>query len=119
MTGTDPLLAVHSLLDDETARDVYRITLTGEVDAPPDMNRLRMNLCELFYALQLRDETRMRQELWDRAGEDSLRGLLLKKLRDSALAEKDPAKRRLIEQAARWGLAALDHREEVLVHEDP
>ena len=119
VTGTDPLLAIHSQLDDETARDVYRITLSGEVDVPPDMDRLQRNLCELFYALQLRDETRLRQELWNCAGEDSLRGLFLKKLHDSLLSEKDPAGRRLIEQAARWGLAALEHREEVLTHEDP
>ncbi|MGX8692588.1 MAG: metallophosphoesterase family protein [Clostridia bacterium] len=118
VTGSDPLLAVHSLLPDDTARDVYRITLTGEVDSPPDLQRLQLSLSELFYALQLRDETRLRQSVWDRAGEDSLRGLFLKKLREEAEGAA-PERRRLIEQAARWGLAALDHREEVLVHDHP
>ena len=33
-------------------------------------------------------------------------------------AAADEDQRRLIEQAARWGLAALDNREEVVRHED-
>ncbi len=118
VTGSDPLLAVHSLLSDETARDIYRIVLTGEVDSPPDLQRLQLNLGELFYALQLRDETRLRQNIWEKAGDDSLRGLFLKKLL-AAAEGADEEKRQLIEQAARWGLAALDHREEVRVHDDP
>ena len=118
VTDQDPLLAIHSQLGDDTGRDVYRITLTGELDAPPDLNRLQRNLEEMFYALQLRDETRLKESVWERAGEDSLRGLFLKKLRAAydAAGEEEQA---LVEQAARWGLAALDHREEVLVHDDP
>ena len=118
VTGSDPLLAIHSQLPDETARDIYRIVLSGEVDSPPDLRRLELNLGELFYALQLRDETRLRQDLWERAGEDSLRGLFLKKLREAAEGAS-PERQKLIEQAARWGLAALDHREEVLTHDHP
>ena len=118
ITGVDPLIAIHSQLGDDTGRDVYRITLTGELDAPPDLNRLQLNLCDMFYALQLRDQTRLKESVWERAGDDSLRGLFLKKLRAAhdAAGETEQA---LIEQAARWGLAALDHREEVLVHDDP
>lgn len=118
VTGADPLLAIHSQLPDDTARDIYRIVLTGEVESPPDLHRLNLSLSELFYALQLRDETRLRQSVWDRAGEDSLRGLFLKKLRAAAEGAA-PERRALIEQAARWGLAALDHREEVIAHDDP
>ena len=118
VTGSDPLLAIHSQLPDDTARDLYRIVLCGEVDSPPDLQRLQLSLSELFYALQLRDETRLRQSVWDLAGEDSLRGLFLKKLREEA-KNASPDRRQLIEQAARWGLAALDHREEVLAHDHP
>ena len=118
VTGSDPLLAIHSQLPDETARDIYRIILSGEVDSQPDLRRLQLSLGELFYALQLRDETRLRQSLWDKAGEDSLRGLFLKKLR-AAAEQASPEERDRIEQAARWGLAALDQREEVLTHDHP
>ncbi|MBR3293854.1 MAG: DNA repair exonuclease [Oscillospiraceae bacterium] len=118
VTGVDPLLAIHSQLGDNTAQDIYRITLTGEVDTPPDLNRLQLNISDLFYALQLRDETRLRRDVWEKAGEDSLRGLFLKKLRAAYDAADSAERRQLVEQAARWGLAALDHREEVIVHDD-
>ena len=117
VTGCDPLLAVHTVLPEDTARDVYRIILTGEVDTPPDMSRLRRNLEDCFFALQLRDDTRLRQDVWERADEDSLRGIFLRRLRekyDAAPVDEQE----LIEQAARWGLAALDNMEEVVRHED-
>ena len=119
VTGGDPLLAIHTLLPDESVRDVYRITLTGEVDEAPDLSRLRQNLSELFFELQLRDETRPRQALWERAGDDTLRGLFLKELKRQYDDAPDDGARREIEQAARWGLAALDNREEAVRHDDP
>ena len=119
VTGADPLLAVHTILPDETVRDIYRIILTGETDEAPDLNRLRLNLSELFFELQLRDETRIRRSVWERAGDDTLRGLFLKKLRRQYDQAPDENARRAIEQAARWGLAALDRREEAVRHDDP
>ena len=118
VTGIDPLLAVHTVLPENTARDVYRIILTGEVDTPPDMSRLRRNLDDCFFALQLRDETRLRQDVWERADEDSLRGIFLRRLREKYAAAQGSEERELVEQAARWGLAALDNMEEVVRHED-
>jgi len=119
VTGGDPLLAVHTMLPDDTLRDVYRIILTGETDESPDLNRLYLSLSELFFELQLRDETRLRRSLWERAGDDTLRGLFLKKLREQYDAASDEDARRAVEQAARWGLAALDNAEEVVRHGDP
>ena len=118
VSETEPLLAVHTLLPDETVRDVYRIVLKGETDAPPDLNRLYENLSEFFFELQLRDETRLRQSVWERSGDDSLRGLFLLKLRERYDAAKTDEERMHIEQAARWGLAAIDNREEVVRHDD-
>lgn len=118
VTGSDPLLAIHTQLPDETVSDVYRIILTGEIDQSPDMTRLYSALSEMFFELQLRDETHLRRSVWERAGDDTLRGLFLmklKKLYDTAGTEEQ---RTAIEQAARWGLAALDNREEVVKHED-
>ena len=119
VTGSDPLLAVHTQITDESVRDVYRIILTGEVASPPDLNRLRRNLEEFFFELQLRDETHLQQSVWDRAGEDTLRGLFLTRLRERYDAARSEAERQQIEQAARWGLAAIDNREEVVQHDDP
>lgn len=118
VTDTDPLIAVHSALAADTAGDIYRILLTGEVDSPLNMDRLENNLRELFFELQLRDNTRLRRSVWDKAGEDTLRGLFLKKLREQYDAA-DEAGKLTVEQAARWGIAALDNMEEVISHDDP
>ena len=118
VSGTEPLLAIHSQLPEETIRDIYRIILTGEAERAPDMTALYLNLSEFFFALQIRDHTHLRRNLWERAGEDSLRGIFLEKLKGQYDSAEDEAQRRLIEQAARWGLAALDRGEEVVSHED-
>lgn len=114
----DALLAIHTALPDDTAADTYRIILEGETDSAPDLKRLGENLRGLFFALEIRDETRIRRGLWESAGEDSLRGLFLSKLYKRYESSGLESERRLIEQAARWGLAALENREEVVLHED-
>ena len=119
VTGKDPLLAIHTSLPDDTVRDVYRITLTGETEATPELRRLQANLSELFFELQLRDETRLRRDVWERAGDDSLRGLFLRRLKERYDAAESDRDKLRIEQAARWGLAALDNGEEVVRHDDP
>ena len=119
VTGADPLLAVITQLPDDTVRDVYRIVLTGETESAPDLRKLYANLSEMFFELQLRDETRLRRSVWESAGEDSLRGIFLKKLRQRYDGAADDEEHKQIEQAARWGLAALNNAEEVVQHEDP
>ena len=119
VSSVDPLLAIHTTLPDDTVRDIYRITLPGDTVEPPDLRKLYQNLEEMFFSLQLRDETRLRKSVWDAAGEDTLRGIFLAKLRSRYEAAMDEEQRTQIEQAARWGLAALDNAEEVMIHEDP
>ena len=119
VSDTEPLLAVNTVIPDDAVRDVYRITLTGETDTAPDLNRLYRNLSEMFFELQLRDETRPRRDLWESAGEDSLRGLFLKRLRERWEKAQSAAEKQRIEQAVRWGMAALNNAEEVVQHEDP
>lgn len=114
----DALKAIEAALPENTENDIYRIILRGETDSAPDISRLKSELEGRFFSLQLRDETSLRRDIWEKAGEDSLRGLFLQKLRamlDSATDENEKEK---IVQAARWGLAALDKREEVVRHED-
>ena len=68
--------------------------------------------------MQIRDRTHVRRSVWERAGEDSLRGIFLMKLKKLYDEAADDAARERAEQAARWGLAALDNAEEVVRHED-
>lgn len=118
VTGMDPLLAIHTRLPDDTASDIYRIILTGETESGLSTAQLYNSLADMFFELQLRDETRLRRSVWDCAGEDTLRGLFLMKLRAKYDAARDDRQRAAIEQAARWGLAALDNREEAVKHDN-
>ena len=112
VTGKDPRQAVEEALPAETEKDLYRILLTGETgEGGVDAAALRETLAERFYALDIRDHTRMAADIWARAGEDSLRGLFLRELRakwDNAGSEEE---RETVTRAARFGLAALDHRD--------
>lgn len=114
----DALKTIESALDDETKNDIYRIILRGETDTAPDVSALKDELEGRFFSLQLRDETSLRRDIWEKAGEDSLRGLFLQKLRAMLESTEDENEKEKIVQAARWGLAALDKREEVVRHED-
>ena len=94
--------------------DIYRIVLTGETDRAPNPAALRAVLEGQVFALQLRDETRARRDLWARAGEGTLRGQFLAQLKQQYDAADSDRARETIVMAARWGLAALDHDEEVV-----
>ena len=118
ISDTEPAQAVEAVLAENAGIDCCRIILRGETAEAPDLAQLRRRFEDRFFSLQLRDETVLRRELWDRAGEDSLRGQFLIRLRSAYDAAKSDAERDKITQAVRWGLAALDKREEVLTHGD-
>ena len=98
-------------------RDIYRIILKGETDGPVDLKHVSEQLSEYFFEVQLKDETQLKEEVWARAGSDTLRGLFLSKMKARYDAATQEEKSR-IEQAVQWGVAALDNREEVVRHEN-
>ena len=104
--------AVEAALPEDTANDLYRILLTGETgEGGADAKALETALAGNFYALEVRDRTRVAADVWARAGEDSLRGLFLRELRTRWDAAGDASEREAVTQAVRFGLAALDHRD--------
>ena len=109
VTDGDAIETVAAALPRGTEEDVYRIVLTGTPETPVSPERVQAALADRFYALQVRDKTTARQELWEKCGEDTLRGLFLQQLRSTC--GNDPQSRRLMEQAAVFGLAAIDGRE--------
>lgn len=112
VTGRTPREAVEAALPTSTRRDIYRILLTGETgEAGADVKGLAEALSSRFYALDIRDQTRIAEDLWAQAGEDSLRGLFLRELRAGFERAATSREREIVTQAARFGLAALDHRE--------
>lgn len=99
-------------LPEGAERNIYKITVTGETETPPDLAALRRRLEPGCFGLRLRDATRLRRDVWQRAEEDSLRGVFLRLLRERWEAAGDEAGREAVTRAARWGLAALDGGEE-------
>lgn len=112
VTGKDPRAALEAALPSETLPHLYRILLTGETDESGIQTAaLQEALADRFYALELRDGTRMAEDVWARSQEDSLRGMFLRELRIKWNAAADETERETITRAARFGLAALDHRD--------
>ena len=110
VSGGDALDAIRRSLPPDTSRDIYRIRLTGETAEPLTLAPLERALSGEFFRLELRDGTRLRRDLWDRCGDDTLRGLFLRRLRQEYDAA-DPRRQKEIEQAVRFGLAAMDNKE--------
>lgn len=109
VTGKRILDAVNAALPAHTERDCYRLVLTGET--AENSAGLEAALQSRFDTLELRDRTRAPEDLWARAGEDSLRGLFLRNLHERLEAAATEPERETIRQAARFGLAALDRRD--------
>ena len=111
VTDQDPLTAVTDVLPLDTRGDIYRILLTGEADRAPDTDALCRALQERFFALELRDKTTLRQDIWARQDDDSLRGLFLREMRRRYEAAADEDARQQVVMAVRFGLNAMDDRE--------
>ena len=109
VTDADPAQAALDVLRGRE-EDVVRILLTGEVEEKPDTVRLTEQLSDFCWQLEMRDHTRLRRDLWEGCGEDSLRGLFLAELR-AEYDQADEEGRAAIEQAVRFGLAAMENRE--------
>jgi len=111
VTGTDPRRALDAALSPEMAGDLCRVIFTGETgEQGIDLRALETEFAGRAGGLQLRDETRVSRNLWERAGEESLRGLFLQLLRERYDAAGDGEKEK-IARAVRFGLAAMDGRD--------
>ncbi len=102
------LAAILAALPADTTADIYRLRLTGQTDTPPNLNALRRALEGRFFALDLRDETTPRRDIWAERGGDSLKGLFLSLLWDRLNGTTDGRERARIRQAAVYGLAAME-----------
>ena len=111
VTDKNPADALTAALPESTARDLYRVIFTGETDERGvDLKKIEERFASDFFHLELRDKTHIRQDIWARSEEDSLRGLFLRDLRQKFDAADETEKEK-IERAVRFGLAALDGRD--------
>lgn len=109
VTGQDPAGQAEALLAGR-GEDICRLTLIGERSVPVSREALEERLAPLVWQLEICDKRREAEDLWSRCDEDSLRGLFLARLRE-AYDGADEEQKRIIEQAARYGLAAMEDRE--------
>jgi len=109
VTGRAPLDAIRAALPNHTQEDVYRILLIGEGEAP-DLHALEQALAGRFYALTLRDRTRLPQDLWARREEDTLTGAFLRLMWEKIQADPED---QTLHLAVRFGLAALENGEDI------
>lgn len=89
----------------------YRITLTGEAEAP-DLKALYGEFAR-FPNLELRDRTVPPLDLWGCVGEDSLEGVFFRQLKDALDAAEEDEKE-TVTLAARIARQILDGQEVVL-----
>ena len=113
LTGAaDAAAAVLAALPERAARDIFKITLRGRVQAPPTLEALQQALSDKVFALRLRDETRPDADIWAGMEEDTLRGLFLRLLREKFDAAGTDREKQTALLAVRYGLAAMDNAEE-------
>ncbi len=108
----DALATVLEAVGDGFPRDIVRLILRGEYSGEADPEAIRQALSDKFYHLTVKNELRRRRGLWEGAGEDTLTGMFLADLKSKYEESEDEDSRALIELAARYGLAALEGREE-------
>ena len=109
--GEDALSAVRTALPEDTQRHIYRITLSGECVAPPDLRYLQQTLSGRFFHLQLADDTRPARDIWERAEEDTLTGAFLRRMQRRVQSASSPEETAAVLRAVRLGLSALEGRE--------
>lgn len=111
--AASPAEAVAAALPRDGEQDICRIVLTGESGVEGlDLEGLSALAAPAFYSVTLRDATRVRRDLWGRAGEDNLTGLFLRQMRERLDAAETDGDRELVEKAVRFGLAALENGED-------
>ena len=113
VTGAESLLsAVEAALPEDARQHIFRVLLRGQWPEKPKAEALAEALADRCFQIELRDETRLLTDIWLDAGEDTLRGSFLRVLKrkfDAAPEEEKAG----ITLAARFGLAALDYREDL------
>lgn len=112
VTGKDPAALLREALPPDAQRDIYRIRLVGERrEETLNLAALTAQVAGKCYEVQLLDATRLETGLWDRLGEDNLTGLFLRNIK-ARMEQAAPEELPLLERAARFGLCALEGREE-------
>ena len=111
VSGGAALGAAEAAITEAMKNDVVRVVLRGGTDENIDCAALAESLADRAYHVTVRDETHALRDIWDGVSEDTLRGGFLRILREKYENADENAKPGIL-LAVRYGLAALDNREE-------
>lgn len=100
-----------NLLPPVGSEDYYRVTLTGECDAP-DLNDLKARFSR-FPNLVLRDRTTRAVDIWGNAGADSFEGVYFGLLRDAMESASEEEQKKIL-LAAKLSRMLMEGQEVVL-----
>ena len=93
-------------------RDIARIILRGEYNGRIDAASIENQLSGRFYNVTVRDDTVLTRDIWENTDGEALEGIFLKRMRSLYDSAEDYKTRERISSAARYGIAALENREE-------
>ena len=112
VTEASPREAVERVMPDTAGEDICRVVFTGEADGQGiDLEMMESMFRDRFYAVEMRDKTRPARSLWEKAGENSLRGVFLQEMKRRYDTAQDDAEREQITMAVRFGISALEGRD--------
>jgi len=93
--------------------DAVRFILTGECgEEGINLTALQVRCADAFYSVSFRDRTQMRRDIWARKEEENLTGLFLRCMQRKLQSAADETEVAQIQKAVRFGLAALENRED-------
>ena len=110
--GRDPMVVLKEAAKAAREQDIVRFILTGEYAGRVDREALEAAVADKFFMAQVISRITLPRDVWDGMEENSLRGLFLKNLREKYDAASTPREQEHILRAVKYGLAALDKREE-------
>lgn len=105
----DPMADIAASIPSDAKQLICRLTLTGDCPTP-DLEALHRSFDGSFDTLQIVDHTLPPRELWEGAGEDSLKGLFLQRLQ-AIYDRSDDEDKRTVALAARLGRDLMEGRE--------
>ncbi len=101
---------IASLLPPVSGRELLRLTLVGECNAP-DISALEKELSTRYYKLYISDRTQAPRDIWEGIDGDSLRGIFLRSMRVKLDSCTDDTERERILLAVKFGIDAIENRD--------
>lgn len=112
LTGkTDILEMLNTIKPPVYGSDICRIILTGEYDPSIDTQALEDTLADKFFHTELKIDIHPTRDIWAEAEDDTLKGLFIRRLHNQYDAADDTGKKQIM-KALRFGIGALENREE-------